>query len=308
MEEVEGSHEAYQSGSSLFISGATRTRAPPPPELSPSTINLCRAYHERSRDTQMTDFEDVVEEEDVDYEEEEEDNDEEEQEEEEEAYADDDEGVEDVDMGTFSEPGRKFRSKVWKEYEPMRVDGVVVAAECKHCERKICAERKHGTSSLRKHLKRCKERKKALRVAGQLSASIMSPDGVAIGHWTFNQALARKELMRMIVLHELAFSLVEYDGFRRFVSSLNPSFKFVCRKTMKNDCLKAFNQEKRSLQRMFRNSKSRISLTSDMWTSNRTVGYICITAHFIDEDWKPQKRIVKFTAMEMQCSTSWRIL
>ncbi len=72
----------------------------------------------------------------------------------------------------------------------------------------------------------------------------------------------------------------------------------VCRKTIKNDCLKAFKEEKRSLQAMFTNSKSKISLTSDMWTSNRTVGYICITTHFIDEEWKPQKRIVKFTAME----------
>ena len=53
-------------------------------------------------------------------------------------------------MGSFSEPGRKFLSKVWKEYEPLRVDGVVVGAECKHCTRNICAERKHGTSSLRK--------------------------------------------------------------------------------------------------------------------------------------------------------------
>uniref|UniRef100_A0ACD5YB80 Uncharacterized protein n=1 Tax=Avena sativa TaxID=4498 RepID=A0ACD5YB80_AVESA len=144
---------------------------------------------------------------------------------------------------------------------------------------------------------RTKEKKKKKRRM-ELSASIMSPDGVAIGHWSFNQALARRELMRMIVLHELAFSLVEYDGFRRFVSSLNPSFKFVCRKTMKNDCVKAFKEEKRILQGMFRNSKSKISLTSDMWTSNQTVGYICITAHFIDENWKLQKRIVKFTAME----------
>lgn len=186
---------------------------------------------------------------------------------------------------------------MWKEYEPKRVDGVVVAAECKHCARKICAERTHGTSSSRKHLKRCKERKKVLRVSGQLSASIMSPDGVSIGQWTFDQALARRELMRMIVLHELAFSLVEYDGFRRFVSSLNPSFKMVCTKTIRNDCLKAFKEETCNLQEMFRHLKSKISLTSDMWTSNRTMGYICITAHFIDEDWKPQKRIVKFTAM-----------
>ena len=51
----------------------------------------------------------------------------------------------------------------------------------------------------------------------------------------------------------------------------------------------AFKEEKRILQRMFQNSKSKISLTTDLWTSNQTVGYIFITA---------QKRIVKFAAME----------
>lgn len=62
--------------------------------------------------------------------------------------------------------------------------------------------------------------------------------------------------------------------------------------------MKAFKEEKRILQGMFKNSKSKISLTTDLWTSNQTVGYICITAHYIDEEWKPQKRIVKFAAME----------
>ncbi|CAM0903320.1 unnamed protein product [Alopecurus aequalis] len=242
MEEDEGAHDAYQSASSLLISGAARPRVRPPPVLSPSSINICRAYHERSRDTQMDYFEeddaqmvyfeeDDADEEDFDYEEEEEQEDDDEEEDEEDNNADEEEGVETIDMGTFSEPGRKFLSKVWKEYEPIRVDNIVVAAECKHCARNIRVERKHGASSLRKHLKRCKERRKLLRVSGKLSASIVSPDGVSMGLWTFNQALARRELMRMIVLHELAFSLVEYDGFRTFVSSLNPNFKMICRKT-----------------------------------------------------------------------------
>jgi hypothetical protein len=65
----------------------------------------------------------------------------------------------------FSEPGRKFLSKVWKEYKPIRVDGIVTTVECKHCARNICAERKHGTSLLRKRLKRCKGRRKALIVS-----------------------------------------------------------------------------------------------------------------------------------------------
>lgn len=126
----------------------------------------------------------------------------------------------------------------------------------------------------------------------------MTPDGVALGPWTFYQAQSRYELMRMIVVHELTFSLVEYDGFRRFVSSLNPSFKMICRKTVRNDCLKAFMEEKRSLQGCLKISKSKVSLTMDLWTSNRMVGYICITVHYVDDDWQLQKRIVKFTAME----------
>ena len=68
----------------------------------------------------------------------------------------------------------------------------------------------------------------------------MTPDGVALGPWTFNQVVSRKELMRMIVLHELFFSLVEYDGFRRFVSSLNPRFKMICRKIAHSEYFKAF--------------------------------------------------------------------
>jgi membrane-bound lytic murein transglycosylase MltF len=52
---------------------------------------------------------------------------------------------------------------------------------------------------------------------------------------------------------------VEYDGFRRFVFSLNLSFKMVC--TKKEDYLKALKEERCSLPRIFRNSK--LFLTSD---------------------------------------------
>ncbi|CAN6335004.1 unnamed protein product, partial [Urochloa humidicola] len=295
--------EEEGGGATWLVSHETTTRVPP--ELSPSIVNICKAYNKGlSQDIEMEDDDD--EDEDADYEMEDdedsddEDSDGEEEEEDETTVEEATHGLEMVgaDMGSFTEPGRKFLSKVWKEYEPIHVDGVVVAAECKHCARSICAERKHGTSSLRKHLNRCEERKKALTVSGQLNASIMTPDGVALGPWTFDQALSRRELMRMIVLHELPFSLVEFDGFRRFVSSLNPSFKMMCRKTIRSDCLKAFMEEKKILKTYFSKSKSKISLTMDMWTTNRMVGYICITAHFVDDGWQQQKRIVKFTAME----------
>ena len=42
----------------------------------------------------------------------------------------------------------------------------------------------------------------------------------------------------------------------------------------------------------------RISLTTDMWTSNQNKGYFALTAHYIDDNWKLQKRILNFSAID----------
>ena len=55
---------------------------------------------------------------------------------------------------------------------------------------------------------------------------------------------------------------------------------------------------KAELRNMLSFLKSRISLTANMWTSNQTLGYLCVTAHFIDDDWQLQKHIIKFTQVE----------
>jgi hypothetical protein len=102
----------------------------------------------------------------------------------------------------------------------------------------------------------------------------------------------------MIVLHELPFSVVEYDGFREFVSCLNPLFKMVSRTTIKLDCMRTFEDAKLELREVFKNSNSKVSLTADMWTSNQNLGYLCVTCHWITSDWKMNKRIIKFLMME----------
>ena len=44
MEEKEGAHEVYQMGTSFVAPSEARTRLPPPVELSPSIVNICKAY------------------------------------------------------------------------------------------------------------------------------------------------------------------------------------------------------------------------------------------------------------------------
>jgi len=44
-------------------------------------------------------------------------------------------------------------------------------------------------------------------------------------------------------------------------------------------------------------SPFRISLTSDLWTTCTTKGYICLTAHYFDFSWKLKSKIINFCHM-----------
>ena len=66
-------------------------------------------------------------------------------------------------------------------------------------------------------------------------------------------------------------------------------------------------------------SVDRISLTSDLWTSNQTLGYMCLTCHYLDAEWNLQKRILNFCCLPpphtgiaiadciLQCLSDWDI-
>ena len=102
----------------------------------------------------------------------------------------------------------------------------------------------------------------------------------------------------MIISHENPFSIVHRLDFKAFVWSLNPEFKFVCRTTIKEDCMKIFEKEESKLYDEFDKLRCRVSLTSDMWSSNRNMGYLCITCHCVNDNWTLQKRIISFMQVE----------
>lgn len=115
--------------------------------------------------------------------------------------------------------------------------------------------------------------------------------------WKFDQQKSRNELVSLIVVHALPFSLVEYPRFRSFVNSLNPCFTHVSRTTIKSDCMRAYEDAKMELHDVLKNSTCRISLTADLWTSKQTLGYLCVTCHYIN-NWRITKRIIKFALVE----------
>ncbi|CAM0945050.1 unnamed protein product [Alopecurus aequalis] len=180
---------------------------------------------------------------------------EEDEDDEDEDYGLDDHDEEDIGEGSSTDAqGRQFRSKAWREFEPIHVDGEVTKGECKHCKAVISAKRGHGTSGLRNHLNRCKDRARMVGALNQMNATLMTPEGVS-RLWKWDPDVARKALVRMVVLHEFPLSIVEYDGFRKFVKSLNLSFNMISRRTLKNDITKEFDDLKNNLKELFGASK-----------------------------------------------------
>ncbi|KAJ9535147.1 LOW QUALITY PROTEIN: hypothetical protein OSB04_un001774 [Centaurea solstitialis] len=48
----------------------------------------------------------------------------------------------------------------------------------------------------------------------------------------------------------------------------------------------------------FKEHSQRVSLTTDTWTSVQRINYMCVTAHYIDEQWKLNKKIISFVPIQ----------
>ena len=172
---------------------------------------------------------------------------------------------------------RQLKSDVWNDFTKIIVDGIS-KAKCNHCGVEYMNRPKDGTTNLCGHLKLKHPSKVKQDVRHMLIAvgekRRPNDNTTDIKSWNFDQELSKRDLARMVILHEYPFALVDHAGFREFVRNLQPLFKMVSRTTIKKDCIKIFEEEKEKLYSLLDTLTSRISLTSDMWTSNQNKGYM----------------------------------
>ncbi|KAL4554094.1 hypothetical protein LXL04_037284 [Taraxacum kok-saghyz] len=107
----------------------------------------------------------------------------------------------------------------------------------------------------------------------------------------------RELVSQAIIKHNLPFMFVEYEGIRDIFQYLNENVITISRYTAKSDVTNLFKREKVRLKTLLESLPGRVSLTSDLWTSINTDGFLCVTCHFIDTEWKLQKRILNFQHM-----------
>ena len=110
----------------------------------------------------------------------------------------------------------------------------------------------------------------------------------------FDPERFRELVTSAIILHDLRFSFVEYEGVRDTYQYVHLDINLAFRTTLKYDVLKMYAKEKTRIKSMLDSNPSRICLTFDLWTPIVTDGYSNITTHFINKDCMLYKRILNF--------------
>ncbi|XP_026396779.1 zinc finger BED domain-containing protein RICESLEEPER 2-like [Papaver somniferum] len=162
---------------------------------------------------------------------------------------------------------RKFTSKVWNDFDWSRDKDGKEKATCKHCGKEYAYDsQKGGTSTMSRHLKKCPRLK--MKDVGRLLLS------------TNNGELA-----------------TQWTEFRELCSYLNVDVETISRNTTRSDILKMHKFQKEVIRKKLQCAPGKICLTSDMWTSVNTTGYISLTVHFVDQDWVLQKFLLNFSPL-----------
>lgn len=96
------------------------------------------------------------------------------------------------------------------------------------------------------------------------------------------------------MIHQHPFTVVEEVNFINYIHSIHPSTKIPSADTIKSYIMKIYEENTQIIQNIFINLSSKISFTTDCWTSPSSKSFMSITAHFINDDWILQHILLDF--------------
>ena len=198
---------------------------------------------------------------------------------------------------------------------------VVTKAKCLHCAKLFAYTPGGSTTILNRHKDVCSVylNKKGRQLnQGTINFDPEKPGASLIVNHEYNHAEVVKIIAKMIIVHDYPFRMVEHAWFNILMRYMNASYKFIGRKKIRAECMKVYLSEKEILKKQLKSVES-ISLTCDLWTSNQTLSYLAVVAHYIDDDWVMQCRVLNFIELDpphsgsviaqavFECCQEWKI-
>ncbi|XP_066335366.1 zinc finger BED domain-containing protein RICESLEEPER 2-like [Miscanthus floridulus] len=194
-------------------------------------------------------------------------------------------------------------------------------AKCKFCYRSYVYHPGGATTTLNRHLANCTQYQNKLAKAKAQGTLNFGPDdgnSLVVNPTEYDHEHTRELIAKMIIAHEYSFRMVEHKWFNILTKWMNGNYEFIGRKSIKNECMRVYESKKNQLKRSLKEAES-ISLTTDLWTSNQNLRYMCLVAHYIDENWVLQCRVLSFIEVDpphtgiviaqavFECMVEWKI-
>ncbi|KAK9937809.1 hypothetical protein M0R45_014578 [Rubus argutus] len=88
--------------------------------------------------------------------------------------------------------------------------------------------------------------------------------------------------------------------FERFIQEyVQSEYSGLCLHTIRSDSLNLFNDMKQALIYELSDFNGTFSFSTNFWSSaDNQLGFVCVTAHYIDSSWMLQRRIIAFRMLE----------
>ncbi|KAK1424369.1 hypothetical protein QVD17_19698 [Tagetes erecta] len=196
---------------------------------------------------------------------------------------------------------RQRRSTVWEDIIEVTLPNGIPKVQCIHCKTHLSVSKGKPTTAWKRHMDGCLKRQQFMQTQRMLNFKPVDVD-TTFGEPTplmafdakYDPIKMRESIANWLMATEQPFNTVENDMFVYMMKTANPKFEKLSRNTIKADCFKVYDHEKKKLKGLLRET-SNISITTDCWkSSHQKIEYMVITGHFIDKNWRLQKRVLSF--------------
>ncbi|KAM0919899.1 hypothetical protein ACQ4PT_007891 [Festuca glaucescens] len=110
------------------------------------------------------------------------------------------------------------------------------------------------------------------------------------------------ELVRKLAIHGYLPSMMDHGGLRKSVGFLNPTVKIPSYADLMSTFLDVFDNEKAKLKEKFAALCGRVCLSVYVWHYDPLSAFLCLSVHYIDDEWERHQKIITFRAMDTICN------